>query len=128
MQRTFHPKVVHYLPDGTGRDHFITTCNGGFTPGRVSNKFYSSSFFSRRNGNNSPSPRKEATSTTYRSNGSGRDSYIISNSGGLVHDFRGNSSDRMFKSTLRSSEESAFRKTSYIGNKDFSDSMSWCTP
>lgn len=123
MQRTFHPKVIHYLPDGSGRDYFITNGNGGFTPARVSCKYESSSFFNKRKVNHSPSPRKDATAFTYRSNGSGRDSYIIANSGGLVCDYRGHSSDRIFKSSLRSTNDSVTThfRTSSNWNKDFTD-------
>mmetsp|Transcript_34706 Transcript_34706/g.53233 ORF Transcript_34706/g.53233 Transcript_34706/m.53233 type:complete len:248 (-) Transcript_34706:765-1508(-) len=55
----------------------------------------------------SPSPRKEATTFYYQSDGTGRDSYVLKNNGGLrfEYDVR-NSGDRIFKKSLRSDQKS----------------------
>lgn len=98
MARTFHPKVPHYQSDGSGRDYFISNANGGLTQGRIEN-FSQSTFFFRRNpGQNfSPSPRKDAVPFEYRSDGSGRDTYIVANSGGLKNDYQGHLGERSFQ-------------------------------
>jgi hypothetical protein len=69
--------------------------------GKIGYKTESSSFFRNSYSNvRSPAPRKEATAIDYRSDGSGRDSYIIHNSGGLKNDYR-QSGEKTFRDTLR---------------------------
>lgn len=48
------------------------------------------------------SPLKEAMRINYRADGTGRDTYVVSNSGGLVNDY-GHSmpKDALFKKNLR---------------------------
>ena len=47
-------------------------------------------------------PLKDATSFTYRSDGSGRDSYVLKNSGGLVNEYgHTHRHDINFKAQLR---------------------------
>ena len=84
--RTIKTGFVFYLTDGFGRDGYISYNNGGFwkdglkmpslTPkfGRPINK----RFFSL---NRQPAPFK------YHSDGSGRDSYVVHDSGGLIRSF-----------------------------------------
>lgn len=103
-ERTFDPKVSHYLADGSGRDSYVITNNGGLTAGRLWNQKDSKTFFMTSQKyfkRESPSPRKEAMPFEYRSDGSGRDSYILHNSGGLKNKMSGLTSDKLFKSTLR---------------------------
>lgn len=51
----------------------------------------------------SPSPNKEATTFYYQSDGSGRDSYVLKNNGGLRREYNiRTSGDNVFKDSLRS--------------------------
>ena len=92
---------VNYWADGTGRDTFVKTDNGGFY------KFYEpvksaavTSFVAKRQWV-PPSPIIKSRGVYYRSDGSGRDAYIESNSGGLNNQFRHNEYRERFKASLR---------------------------
>lgn len=83
INRTYHPKWVTYNGDGNGRDGYIVFSNGGLNELR----FYKGSTreMGFKNGM-SPTkrysvPRKDATAFDYVPDGSGRDSYVIFNSG-----------------------------------------------
>jgi hypothetical protein len=55
----------------------------------------------------SPSPRKEASTFYYQSDGSGRDSYVLKNNGGLRPEYSvRNSGDNIFKDSLRRDSKS----------------------
>lgn len=57
-----------------------------------------------------PSPVKEATTFYYQSDGTGRDSYVLKNNGGLRPEYTGKAThDRIFKSSLRSETKSPLR-------------------
>ena len=98
---------MNYFGDGSGRDVQVTVANGGLNRvdkvgmGHTGVHFYkyNNPVTSRR----SPSPTKEATTFYYQSDGSGRDSYVLKNNGGLrfEYDVR-QSGDRVFKDSLRS--------------------------
>lgn len=87
LYRSFSPTCNAYIHDGLGRDMYIAYNNGGFwnrrippgtsldPPTSVKQKFTLNKF-----------PAKEATSFRYYSDGSGRDAYILLNSGGLKRD------------------------------------------
>ena len=82
--RTFDPKFSHYYSNGSGRDNFIMYNNGGFAEPRYHNPARSTAYMRYKAfATVSPSPRKEAQPIEYRSDGSGRDSYIVLNSCGL---------------------------------------------
>lgn len=50
----------------------------------------------------SPSPAKEPVTFYYQSDGTGRDSYVLSNNGGYRPEYKiHNIGDRLFKNTLR---------------------------
>ena len=104
-QRTFDPKFPHFHSDGTGRDSYIGFNNGGLSIAKILNPkeantvlFTSPKKFVQRD---SPSPRKDAKPFEYRSDGSGRDSYILANSGGLKNKAHMMTGDKFFKATLR---------------------------
>lgn len=60
---------------------------------------YNSSVTRRKN----PAPSKDPTSFYYQSDGSGRDSYVLKNNGGLRMEFNMRASgDSIFKDSLRS--------------------------
>jgi len=46
-------------------------------------------------------PSKPAVAFQYRSDGTGRDSYVVANAGGLINDFRGTKADNFFAQGLR---------------------------
>lgn len=130
MTRTFHAKVPHYQSDGSGRDHFITNTNGGLAQGRIEN-FTQSTFFFKRNPHDnggSQSPRKDAVAIEYRSDGTGRDSYIVANSGGLKNDYMGHIGERSFKDSLRQQEHVPFRRIKHRWESDITDYLNWPSP
>jgi hypothetical protein len=82
--RTFDPKFTHYFSNGTGRDAFVMYNNGGYSVPRYFSPKQSTNFMRFKSiGSTNVSPRKDAMPVEYRSDGTGRDSYIVCNSGGL---------------------------------------------
>jgi hypothetical protein len=74
---TDYTKYNYYKPDGAGRDLYIIHDNGGELRGGVKvleNKLLFPKIFKQRVFH---SLRKEIPPVTYRSDGSGRDSYIL---------------------------------------------------
>lgn len=94
MCRTYNPGYATYMGDGSGRDNYIILNNGGLTrfdkPCMQIPRKYGGSRDS------SPKGYKPTPSFKYVSDGSGRDSYVIQNGGGLVNDFRSKRSDQIF--------------------------------
>lgn len=92
--RTFDPKFTHYYSSGSGRDAFIMYNNGGFSDARYFNPVHSTAYMRHKTyATVSPSPRKDAQPVEYRSDGSGRDSYIVFNSGGMKQVFNKTSTE-----------------------------------
>lgn len=76
-------KSTFYRQDGTGRDAYISVDNGGFSfPSKTISEFPVGSFI-RRSSNKAVTPTTPTKFMRYVSNGTGRDSYIMSNSGGF---------------------------------------------
>jgi hypothetical protein len=91
IDRSIPAKYVNYFGDGNGRDSYIVCSNGGLAPHRnILNKAERPGFLyslKARVRHQSSSVHK-VPSFDYISDGSGRDSYILQNSGGLKHDFK----------------------------------------
>lgn len=104
LYRTSAEKVPFYSPDGQGRDSYIAGNNGGIY------KFHSNTLYERKVSplrSFSPlSPRKEAKPVKYVPSGTGRDSYIYSNS----NNYGGNFANTFFK-TLRDHSPTSFSRT-----------------
>ena len=94
MMRTHNPTYANYSGDGSGRDSYIILNNGGLASESKRGMMWRSSMRSPRDHRAMPS--KTGVSFTYRSDGSGRDSYVIKNSGGLVADFRCSKANNLF--------------------------------
>ena len=82
LNRTFNPKYTKYMSDGMGRDSYILRHNGGLCSEREPHFAESTRYASPTKFLSPPPPMKEATALKYISDGSGRDSYILINSGG----------------------------------------------
>lgn len=66
------------------------------------------------------SPNKEATTFYYQSDGSGRDSYVLKNNGGLRMEYTSKQSgDRIFRSSLRDGSDKS--NVQYFRNRNSSD-------
>ena len=86
----------------------------------------------------STSPRKEAMPVEYRSDGTGRDSYIVCNSGGMKQIFNKTCGEQFFKETLRQSERPLFKSQRRGGGRpihlqkpfevDITTYRNWITP
>lgn len=84
--RTIKTNFLFYKTDGFGRDSYINYNNGGFWKDTSKipihrQKFSLSPYCSPKNS------QKVAPSFKYRSDGSGRDSYVLFNEGGLVRSY-----------------------------------------
>lgn len=86
LYRTFAPTFNAYSPDGEGRDTYIGYNNGGFWNNRIppGTPFESSTPASTRY--RFRGIARQTAPFKYYSDGSGRDSYILLNSGGLVRE------------------------------------------
>ena len=84
--RTVKTNIILYPTDGTGRDGYITYNNGGFWKDNIKNvslseKYKRSSFARFR------SIRKTPPIWNYHADGTGRDSYVFYDYGGLINNF-----------------------------------------
>ena len=107
MMRTFSPKHALYFGDGTGRDTYVVTNDGGLRD--LDKVGMTRRPFKNTIKTNIKGPVNEPMAVSYHSDGTGRDTYVIKNSGGLYNDFHGSSrADINFVSSLRKSPKSRF--------------------
>lgn len=116
MQRTFNPTYHRYYGNGTGRDHQIIEYDGGLTSNQkgglgntgVHLQRYNTSVTRRRI---SPSPNKDPSTHYYQSDGSGRDSYVLMDNGGLRPEYEkyNKTSEKIFFGSLRTGVKSPLR-------------------
>ena len=99
LTRTDHQKYASWYGDGTGRDTYVIVSNGGLT--HVDKNYMTGPKGKRGLGYQPPKRDISPPSHKYISDGSGRDSYVISNHGGLVSDFRCTFTDALYKGSLR---------------------------
>ncbi|OMJ91219.1 hypothetical protein SteCoe_6289 [Stentor coeruleus] len=99
----FYSKVSHYFPNGEGRDQYISTTNGGFFRSQYPYKFADESRVSRMNKTRSV-PRIDSKALKYNYDGSGRDTYVGYNHGGLF----ANPNKSTFYSNLRGPDNSIY--------------------
>ena len=95
LGRTEHPKYTPYWGDGYGRDTYVLSGNGGlvgernmpttspwtgFQTTKATTALYTNQNhqFKKANGH------KESTALRYFGDGTGRDSYVVADSGGLI--------------------------------------------
>jgi hypothetical protein len=83
LYRTFSPTFNAYTVDGAGRDTYIGYNNGGFWNNRIPPGTPYESTTSASNRYRIRNVPKQVAPFKYYSDGSGRDSYILINSGGL---------------------------------------------
>lgn len=116
-------KYIQYYPDGSGRDSYINSNSGGFSRFMPKQLIQNYSSYPRAPVYNFKDLRKTSWAIKYKSDGSGRDSYIISNSGGLVYDWK---EGIKFDKSLRTTN-SNINKTKYtdlrISKSDFVNSL-----
>ena len=99
----FDPEVGTGGPgDGSGRDGYIILNNGGLTKEpKMGIMWNIKANRSPRSKQVSLKSSKPTPTFKYKSDGSGRDSYVIQNSGGLVKDFRSSKAHAIFANQLR---------------------------
>ena len=118
LGRTEHPKYATYWGDGMGRDSYIITGNGGLvgdgnmpktspwtgyqqtTP--TTHMFINQAHHAKR-----PNGHKEATAVKYFGDGSGRDSYVVADSGGMIPKYSTKGVLGNFYNSLRQPDNSA---------------------
>ena len=113
MNRTFDPKVNRYQGDGSGRDTYVTNSNGGFIAdcGLPSNSPWTGAhigggppqFYTNRS-KVRPNAHKDAVAFRYFADGSGRDSYVASDNGGLIPKYKSGGCMQEFTNSLRQPE------------------------
>jgi hypothetical protein len=87
IHRSSNPRINHYESDGLGRDGYISCNNGGFYSNIKTNT--EQRMFDRRQSTRAyHSLRKNVAPLKYRSDGSGRDGYILYEHGGLERDYK----------------------------------------
>jgi len=114
MQRTFYPKHCHYFGSGTGRDSYIIKNNGGFNRVDKPNMEHTGVHLRQYNSNvarQAPTPSKDASTFYYQSDGTGRDTYVLKNNGGLRPEYNiRNSGDNVFRNSLRDGSDKQYVK------------------
>jgi hypothetical protein len=86
LYRSHSPKMIHYNTDGNGRDQYINYNNGGFWARGVKVYMGSQRGTEVSRSHHLKPLMKHVAPFKYHSNGTGRDGYIISESGGLKRD------------------------------------------
>mgnify|MGYP000197487829 CR=1 FL=1 len=99
LARTYNPTCQNYSGDGSGRDSYIIMNNGGLT--RENKKHMMHRQFKRSPVNIRPMPEKPAVAFRYQADGTGRDSYVIRNTTGLIRDYTSKKPDRILRQQLR---------------------------
>ena len=108
--RTFDPKVNRYQGDGSGRDTYVTYSNGGFIADSGVPSSSPFTGFQIKGGNPKfftnhtkarPNAHKDAVPFRYFSDGSGRDSYVSSDNGGLIAKYTSRGCMKEFTDSLR---------------------------
>lgn len=133
MQRTYNPTYVSYYGDGTGRDQQIIINNGGLTHQDKYGLGHHGVHLQRYNSNvqrrRLPGPGfKKTPSFAYLSDGSGRDSYVLMDSGGLrpEYDRYHKNSGSYFTKSLRSFERSPLKSFTDVRDKaDITTYLNW---
>ena len=87
LGRTTRTNMVFYSTDGMGRDGYITYNDGGFWKDNIK-KISLKPDYPRYKYKIFHSLIHKPAPFTYQSDGSGRDSYVIENNGGLVKEFQ----------------------------------------
>lgn len=75
---------MNYFADGSGRDTFVSNNNGGFYKAYTPAPADKVTTFMQKRRYNPPAPVIKSRGVQYHSNGTGRDSYIGFNAGGLT--------------------------------------------
>lgn len=130
LQRTFYPKHCHYFGSGCGRDTFIILNNGGFNkvdkPNLGHNGVHLKQYNSTVTKRVVPTPQKEATTFYYQSDGSGRDSYVLKNNGGLRFEYDHKlNGDRVFKDSLRRTQVRNYSSSRNNDPSDITNYLHW---
>ena len=120
------PKSNYYRDDGTGRDLYIISNNGGLYHERRLIPEYPVSSFRPKRSCKATIPNSSHKKVRYISNGTGRDSYIYTCSGGFMTSHMQPDNKRTFASSLRAYDRCS--STGPIYNEDYSyTSRSWKT-
>ena len=110
---------MNYFADGTGRDTFVKTDNGGFFKGYKPAPAYPVTSFVQKRRYDPPAPCIHSRAVQYHSDGTGRDSYINFNKGGLsVYGSKVEHHMDTYKRSLRQSSrpQSAYVKSGGFGS------------
>lgn len=105
------PKFANYRTDGTGRDTYINFNNGGHHQDNISFKYSSKRGLNIFN--NGKPYNVISKLAIYRTDGSGRDQYIVKDCGGF---FNSTGNSHNFKDTFRQYD----KKPTFVSNNDFS--------
>jgi hypothetical protein len=126
LYRSYSPKMSHYFADGHGRDVYINHNNGGFWSqgvrtfaGKEYNKEISTKYQFK-------ALSKNVAPLKYLSDGSGRDSYVIHESGGLRRDQK-SLNEISLKDFLRNNDAHKINFKPKISGDKFARAVSYCS-
>jgi hypothetical protein len=111
--RTQTSKLTSYLPNGDGRDGYIYSNNGGIAKYTYPFGFKEESRIARKT-RTSFSPQLDPKALKYKSNGTGRDSYIGFNHGGLVSSYEKHSFYRSLRQRSPNLTPKLLKTQSYL--------------
>ena len=132
LMRIISPKYASYFGDGGGRDSYITVNNGGLSSSDKQHMMKRPFRPTLRDKEREASPKKPVMPVNYHSDGSGRDTYVISNSGGLTKDYGiTHAPDVHFRATLRDSPRELVPWRKNLGRSpsgDITTYRNWADP
>lgn len=113
LYRTEALRNSHYNPNGEGRDTYIFVNNGGVERNKYPFSFKEESRITRRSF--SPgSPRLDAKPLKYKPDGTGRDTYIGINHGGLFSSYKKHSFYTSLREPLSVTHNAGFFQTQTV--------------
>ena len=110
------PKTQHYFSNGGGRDGYIATNSGGLIAPIENKTTFELGTFMKSIQYKEKSPRIDSKGVYYHSDGTGRDSYVVVSSGGLVKAANAGEYKSTFYQQLRQYEN---RNGSHPSSKNF---------
>jgi len=128
----FIPKYTHYAPDGLGRDNYINYNNGGLL--NKLNKITIKDSYDVPSTVRYFNSRRNVAPFKYRSDGSGRDTYVLHEHAGLERDHKSLKTYHL-KDFLRRPESHSFNfksspmregvspKTLYVSKKEYNANL-----
>ena len=139
LGRTEHIKHTTYWGDGMGRDSYVITGNGGLVgdanmpktsawTGYQPTNNTTKMFINQNHQFKKSTGGKDAVAFRYFGDGSGRDSYVVADSGGLVPKYVNKGVLNNFYNSLRQPDNSSSKANSSINRRTILQAVTPTTP